>query len=41
MAVVSTGEYNVPEGLVFSYPVKCNNGTWEIVKGLEINEESK
>jgi len=41
MAVVSKGEYGVPEGLVYSYPVKCGGGKWEIVQGLEINEESK
>ena len=37
MAVHSKGEYGVPEGLVFSYPVWCKNGHYEIVKGLEIN----
>lgn len=25
MGVISNGEYGVPEGLVFSYPVTCNN----------------
>jgi len=31
MGVVSGGEYNVPPGLVFSYPVYCVNGTYEII----------
>jgi len=31
MAVLSHGEYGVPRGLVFSFPVWCHNGTWEIV----------
>jgi malate/lactate dehydrogenase len=39
MAVVSNGEYDVPKGLVFSYPVTCNEGKWEIVKGLIPNYE--
>jgi len=39
MAVPSNGEYGVPKGLVFSYPVTTNNSTYEIVKGLPINEE--
>jgi len=34
MAVMSKGEYGVPEGLCFSYPVTCDDGWWNIVKGL-------
>ncbi|BDZ63988.1 malate dehydrogenase [Agromyces mangrovi Wang et al. 2018] len=34
-AVVSTGEYGVPEGLVCSYPVTAADGTWHVVPGLE------
>lgn len=37
MAVHSNGEYGVPKGLVYSYPVVCKGGQYEIVKGLEIN----
>lgn len=36
MAVVSNGEYGIKPGLVYSYPVRCANGSWEIVKDLEI-----
>lgn len=39
MAVVSDGSYGVTEGLVFSYPVRCDGaGNWEIVQGLELTD---
>ena len=41
MAIHSDGSYNVPNGIVFSYPVICKNGTYEIVQGLKINEEGQ
>lgn len=34
-AVVSHGEYGVPEGLVSSFPVQSVDGEWRIVAGLE------
>ena len=37
MAVFS-GEYGIPEGVIYSYPVTCQNGKYEIVKGLNIDE---
>lgn len=42
MAVPSDGSYGVPEGLIFSFPVRVT-GEWgyEIVKGVELNEFSK
>lgn len=36
-AVVSRGEYGVPEGLVSSFPVRSANGEWQIVEGLEVS----
>lgn len=36
--VVSRGEYGMPEGLIFSYPVTVSGGKWSIVEGLEHNE---
>jgi malate dehydrogenase len=36
MAVVSDGSYGVEEGLISSFPVRCTNGTYEIVQGLEV-----
>jgi malate dehydrogenase len=41
MAVVSDGSYDVPEGLVYSFPVTTKNGDWEIVQGLEIDDFSR
>lgn len=38
MAVPSNGEYGVGEGLMSSFPVRCQNGTYEIVEGLEVGE---
>ena len=40
MAVVSKGEYGVPEGLIFSFPVTIKDGVWSIVEGLQLNEFS-
>ena len=41
MAVVSDGSYDVPEGLISSFPVTTKNGDWEIVQGLEIDDFSR
>jgi malate dehydrogenase len=41
MAVVSDGSYDVPEGLISSFPVTTKDGSYEIVQGLEINEFSR
>ncbi|WP_446831074.1 malate dehydrogenase [Candidatus Foliamicus sp.] len=38
MAVPSDGSYGAPEGTFFSYPVRCADGAWEIVQGLELDE---
>ena len=40
-AVVSRGEYGVPEGLISSFPVRSSGGAWQIVEGLEIDEFSR
>ena len=42
MAVVSDGSYGIPEGLVFSYPVKIT-APWkyEIVQGQQLNEHTQ
>ncbi|NHA13834.1 malate dehydrogenase [Thioalkalivibrio sp. XN279] len=41
MAVPSDGSYGVAEGIVYSFPVRCKDGRWEIVQGLEISEFSR
>ena len=38
MAVPSDGSYGSPEGVFFSYPVRCEDGAYEIVGGLELSE---
>lgn len=41
MGVYSDGSYGVTEGLIYSYPCRCNNGEWTIVQDLEIGEFSQ
>lgn len=41
MAVASDGSYGIPEGLMYSFPVTCKNGEYEIVQGLNIDEFSR
>lgn len=41
MGVYSDGSYNVPAGLIYSFPVTCRNGEWTIVQGLSIDEFSR
>ena len=40
-AVCSDGSYGVPEGLIFSYPLRVADGRWEIVTGLELDDYSR
>jgi malate dehydrogenase len=41
MAIPSEGSYGVKEGVVYSYPVACKNGAYQIVQGLSIDEFSR
>jgi malate dehydrogenase len=41
MAVVSSGQYGVPAGLIFSYPVTASGGNWKVVEGLEHNAHAQ
>ena len=41
MAISSDGSYGISSDLIYSYPVICRNGGYEIVQGLEINAYSK
>eukprot|EP00127_Corallochytrium_limacisporum_P005061 Clim_evm16s198 gene=Clim_evmTU16s198 len=41
MGVPSDGSYGIAPGIVYSYPVKTKNGTYEIVQGLEIDDFSR
>jgi malate dehydrogenase len=38
MSVPSDGSYDIPEGVIYGYPVTCKNGHYKIVQGLPINE---
>jgi malate dehydrogenase len=38
MAVASDGSYGIAEGVVFSYPVRCVRGDYQVVQGLELDE---
>jgi malate dehydrogenase len=37
-AVPSDGSYRIPEGLLFSYPLRSNGESYEIVQGVELND---
>lgn len=41
MGIPSDGSYDVPAGLISSFPVTCSGGTYSIVQGLEIDEFSR
>src|SRR6266516_7178772 len=38
VAVASRGEYGIPDGLQFGYPVRSDGSTWSIVDGIEHDE---
>jgi malate dehydrogenase len=38
MAVAADGSYGIPEGVVYSFPVTCRDGGYEIVQGLAIDD---
>ena len=37
----SDGSYDIPEGLMYSFPVTCKDSEYEIVQGLEIDDFSR
>ena len=41
MAIPSDGSYDIEPGIMYSYPVTCQNGSYSIVQGLEISEFSR
>ena len=41
MGIPSDGSYGIPEGVIYSYPVICRGGHYEIVQGLAIDEFSR
>ena len=41
MAIPSDGSYDVPEGIISSFPVTCSGGEISIVQGLDIDDFSR
>ena len=41
MAVPSDGSYGVAEGVIYSFPVRCSGGDYEIVQGLDLDDFSR
>lgn len=41
MGIYSDGSYGIDKGLIYSFPVTCKNGEFEIVQGLEIDDFSR
>ncbi len=41
MGIPSDGSYGIPEGVMYGFPVTCENGKYTIVQGLEIDEFSR
>jgi malate dehydrogenase len=41
LAVVSRGEYGVPEGLQFGYPVATDGASWHVVEGIEHDAQAR
>ena len=41
MAVPADGSYGIEPGIIYSYPVRCSGGDYEIVQGLEIDDFSR
>lgn len=40
-AIPSTGQYGVPEGLSYGFPVTSDGKEWTVVEGLEISDKTK
>jgi malate dehydrogenase len=41
MGIPADGSYGINEGIIFSYPVTCKEGQYEIVQGLAIDDFSQ
>ena len=41
MAIPADGSYGIEPGIIYSYPVRCSGGEYEIVQGLDIDESSR
>jgi len=41
MGVPADGSYGIPEGVIYGYPVTTRNGSYQVVKGIEVSEFSR
>ena len=41
MAIPADGSYGIEPGVIYSYPVRCSGGRYEIVQSLDIDEFSR
>jgi malate dehydrogenase len=41
MAVSTDGSYGIGPGIIYSYPVRCAGGDYEIVQGLDVDDFSR
>src|SRR3954467_3949516 len=41
MGVPSDGSYDIPEGVIYGYPVTTRGGDYQVVKGIEISDFSR
>ncbi len=41
MAIPSDGSYGIAEGIIYSYPVTCRDGRYEIVQNLPVSDFSR
>lgn len=41
MAIPSDGSYGIEPGIIYSYPVRCSGGQYEIVQGLPVDDFSR
>ncbi|MFA7504634.1 MAG: malate dehydrogenase [Burkholderiaceae bacterium] len=38
MGIPSSGQYGIPEDVMYGYPVTCANGEYSVIEGLEIDD---
>ncbi len=41
MGIPADGSYGIEAGVIYSYPVRCSAGSYEIVQGLEVSDFSR
>ncbi|MAT92104.1 MAG: malate dehydrogenase [Halioglobus sp.] len=41
MGVYSDGSYDIEQGLIYSFPCRCQDGDWSIVQDVEVGEFSR